>query len=111
VPTLDDLAESYAKYRVTVVTLIFTKPSSFPTPSGSGGSAEVATAVYVLSALVSFACVALLLRSWADARSGLLFWAALCFLGPGGGGGNGSKRQSHIEPIGSRPARVKAVIG
>jgi hypothetical protein len=27
VPTLDDLAESYAKYRVTVVTLIFTKPS------------------------------------------------------------------------------------
>lgn len=41
----------------------------------------MATAVYVLSALVSLACVALLLRSWADTRSGLLFWAALCFLG------------------------------
>ena len=41
----------------------------------------MATAVYVLSALVSLACVTLLLRSYAATRNGLLLWAALCFLG------------------------------
>jgi Family of unknown function (DUF5985) len=41
----------------------------------------VATAVYVLSALISLACAALLLRSFAATRSGLLLWAAVCFLG------------------------------
>jgi hypothetical protein len=41
----------------------------------------VATAVYLLSALISLACAALLLRSFATTRNGLLFWAAICFLG------------------------------
>lgn len=41
----------------------------------------MATAVYVLSALVSLACVVLLLRSFAATRNALLLWAALCFLG------------------------------
>jgi hypothetical protein len=41
----------------------------------------MATAVFVLSALISLACATLLLRSFATTRSGLLFWAAICFLG------------------------------
>jgi hypothetical protein len=41
----------------------------------------VAAAVYVLSALISLACAVLLLRSFAQARTGLLLWAAICFLG------------------------------
>lgn len=41
----------------------------------------MATAVYVFSALISLACAALLVRSWAATRSGLLLWAALCFIG------------------------------
>ncbi len=41
----------------------------------------MATAVYILSALISLACAVLLLRSFAQARSALLLWAAICFLG------------------------------
>ena len=41
----------------------------------------MATAVYILSALISLACAVLLLRSFAHARTGLLLWAAVCFLG------------------------------
>lgn len=41
----------------------------------------MATAVYLLSALISLACAVLLLRSFAQARSALLLWAAVCFLG------------------------------
>jgi hypothetical protein len=41
----------------------------------------VATAVYILSALISLACAVLLLRSFAQARTALLMWAAVCFLG------------------------------
>ena len=41
----------------------------------------MATAVYILSALISVACAALLLRSYMQARTGLLLWAAVCFLG------------------------------
>lgn len=41
----------------------------------------MATAVYVLSALISLACTALLVRSFAATRSSLLLWAAVCFLG------------------------------
>ena len=41
----------------------------------------MATAVYILSALISLACAILLLRSFAQARSALLLWAAVCFLG------------------------------
>ena len=41
----------------------------------------MATAVYVLSALISLGCAALLLRSWDESRSSLLLWAAICFLG------------------------------
>jgi hypothetical protein len=41
----------------------------------------MATAVYLLSALISLACATLLLRSFATTRNGLLFWAAICFLG------------------------------
>lgn len=41
----------------------------------------MATAVYVMSALISLACAGLLLRSFAQARNSLLLWAAICFLG------------------------------
>jgi hypothetical protein len=41
----------------------------------------MAATVYVLSALISLACAALLLRSFARSRSGLLLWAGLCFAG------------------------------
>ena len=41
----------------------------------------MATAVYILSALISLACAVLLLRSYMQARTGLLLWAAVCFLG------------------------------
>lgn len=41
----------------------------------------MATAVYILSALISLACAVLLLRSFAQARTALLMWAAVCFLG------------------------------
>ena len=41
----------------------------------------MATAVYVLSALISLGCATLLLRSWADTRNSLLLWAAICFIG------------------------------
>jgi Family of unknown function (DUF5985) len=41
----------------------------------------MATAVYILSALISLACAVLLLRSFAQARTPLLLWAAVCFLG------------------------------
>ena len=41
----------------------------------------MATAVYILSALISLASAALLLRSYARTRSSLLFWAGLCFVG------------------------------
>ncbi len=41
----------------------------------------MATAVYVLSALISIACVVLLVRSFAATRSSLLLWAAVCFTG------------------------------
>jgi Family of unknown function (DUF5985) len=41
----------------------------------------MAAAVYVLSALISLACAVLLLRSYMQARTALLLWAAVCFLG------------------------------
>ncbi|MGH2715477.1 MAG: DUF5985 family protein [Thermoleophilaceae bacterium] len=41
----------------------------------------MATAVYILSALISLACAVLLLRSYVQARTALLLWAAICFLG------------------------------
>jgi hypothetical protein len=41
----------------------------------------MATAVYILSALISLACAVLLLRSYLETRTGLLLWAAVCFLG------------------------------
>lgn len=41
----------------------------------------MATAVYILSALISLACAVLVLRSYLQARTGLLLWAAVCFLG------------------------------
>jgi hypothetical protein len=41
----------------------------------------MAAAVYILSALISLTCAALLLRSYMQARAGLLLWAAVCFLG------------------------------
>jgi hypothetical protein len=41
----------------------------------------VASAVYILSALISLTCATLLLRSFAVSRQGLLLWAAICFLG------------------------------
>ncbi|MGH2780869.1 MAG: DUF5985 family protein [Thermoleophilaceae bacterium] len=43
----------------------------------------MATAVYILSALISLACAVLLLRSFAQTRNALLLWAAICFLGLG----------------------------
>jgi hypothetical protein len=41
----------------------------------------VAATVYLLSALISLACAMLLLRSYAQSRTGLLLWAAVCFAG------------------------------
>ena len=41
----------------------------------------MAAAVYILSALISLASAALLLRSFAHTRTSLLFWAGLCFVG------------------------------
>jgi hypothetical protein len=41
----------------------------------------VIDAVFVLCALTSFACAALLIRSYLRARSRLLLWSALCFCG------------------------------
>jgi Family of unknown function (DUF5985) len=41
----------------------------------------VAATVYILSAVISLACAALLLRSYMQVRTGLLLWAAVCFLG------------------------------
>lgn len=41
----------------------------------------MASAVFLLSALISLACAALLLRSFARSRSGLLLWAGVCFAG------------------------------
>jgi hypothetical protein len=40
----------------------------------------MAEIVYVLCALTSFACAALLVRGWRRTRSRLLMWSALCFL-------------------------------
>ena len=41
----------------------------------------MAVTVYILSALISLACAVLLLRSYAQSRTGLLLWAAICFVG------------------------------
>ena len=41
----------------------------------------MAASVFILSGLISMACAALLLRSFARTRSGLLLWAGLCFVG------------------------------
>lgn len=41
----------------------------------------MAPVVYVLCALASLACSALLVRGWARSRSRFLFWASLCFAG------------------------------
>lgn len=41
----------------------------------------MAAAVYLLSALISLASAALLLRSFAVTRADLLLWAGLCFVG------------------------------
>jgi hypothetical protein len=39
------------------------------------------TVVYVLCAVLSAACAALLLRAWAAGRESLLLWSGLCFVG------------------------------
>jgi hypothetical protein len=41
----------------------------------------VATAVYVLCALTSAACAALLWRGWVRGRVRLLLWSSACFAG------------------------------
>ncbi|HEX5041999.1 MAG TPA: DUF5985 family protein [Candidatus Polarisedimenticolaceae bacterium] len=41
----------------------------------------MAEAVYVLCALTSAACAYLLIASYRQTRSRLLFWSGLCFLG------------------------------
>ena len=41
----------------------------------------MAEAVYVLCAITSVLCAVLLLRSWAQTRTRLLFWSGLCFAG------------------------------
>ncbi|MBD0319218.1 MAG: hypothetical protein ICV87_02725 [Gemmatimonadetes bacterium] len=43
----------------------------------------MATAIYVLCALTSLACAALLLRGYAQSRVPLLLWSGLCFVGLG----------------------------
>ena len=41
----------------------------------------MAAAIYLLCALTSLACTALLLRAWLQTRTHLLFWSAICFAG------------------------------
>lgn len=41
----------------------------------------MAELVYLLCALTSFACAALLIRSYRSARTRLLLWSSLCFAG------------------------------
>ena len=41
----------------------------------------MAETVYILCALTSIACAALLLRGYARSRTGLLLWSSLCFVG------------------------------
>ncbi len=41
----------------------------------------MASAVYVVCALTSLACAALLYRSYRQNRAGLLFWSSACFVG------------------------------
>jgi energy-converting hydrogenase Eha subunit G len=41
----------------------------------------LATAIYILCALTSIICAALLLRGWSQTRARLLFWSGLCFAG------------------------------
>ncbi len=41
----------------------------------------MAELVYLLCALTSFACAALLIRSYFKARTGLLLWSSMCFAG------------------------------
>ena len=41
----------------------------------------MAIVIYSLCTLTSFACLVLLFRGYAQSRSRLLFWSALCFLG------------------------------
>lgn len=41
----------------------------------------MATAIYVLCALTSATCAALLLRGYSQSRARLLFWSGLCFVG------------------------------
>lgn len=43
----------------------------------------MADLVYVLCALTSLACAALLWRAWRRTGARLLFWSALCFVGLG----------------------------
>lgn len=40
----------------------------------------MAPAVYVLCAVTSILCAALLLRAWARGRTRLLLWTSLCFV-------------------------------
>jgi hypothetical protein len=42
---------------------------------------DVGLLVYVLCALTSAACAALLLRGWRRSRQRLLLWSGLCFVG------------------------------
>ena len=37
-------------------------------------------AIYILAALTCLVCTVLLLRRWAETRTGLLFWSGICFL-------------------------------
>lgn len=41
----------------------------------------MAETVYVLSSIVSLACVALLLRAYRQSRVALLLWCSICFVG------------------------------
>jgi hypothetical protein len=41
----------------------------------------MAELVYLLCALTSLACAVLLIRSYFKARTGLLLWSSLCFVG------------------------------
>lgn len=41
----------------------------------------MATAIYVLCALTSATCAALLLRGYSQSQARLLFWSGLCFVG------------------------------
>jgi hypothetical protein len=88
--TIAAVAAAYASRRVTMIGLIFSKPTATLKTfadafriRGAGGKTRsdptMAEAVYILCALTSAACAVMLLRGYLRTRTRFLLWSALCF--------------------------------